>query len=82
MSVTKTQVGKECELVHTASEELGRGRLYREVRLGVKSYRLILKAYSSTEWTKHDLKAQTDDEARLEANELIKSFGLKLVRRL
>ena len=80
MSITKTQVGKEQMLVHTASGRLVLARLYREVRLAEKSYRLILKATSSTEWKKHALKAQSDDAAKAEANELIKSFGLKLAR--
>ena len=80
MSATRTQMGKEQSLVHTASGRLVRARLYRQVDLNGKSYRLILKATSSTQWKKHDLKAQSDDGAKAEANELIKSFGLKLAR--
>lgn len=80
MHRVKTQVGTERKLVHTESGRLVRARLYRQVSLDGKSYRLILKAESSTQWKTHDLKAQSHDDARAEANELIKSFGLKLAR--
>jgi len=80
MSITRTQLGEERLLVHTESGRLVRARLYREISLGCKGYRLILKGSASSSWKKHDLKAQTDDNAKAEANELVKSFGLKLAK--
>jgi len=80
MSITKTQLGEERLLVHTESGRLMRARLYREISLGCKGYRLILKGDASSSWERHNLEAQTDDNARAEANKLIKSFGLKLAK--
>ena len=81
MRSTKTQVGTERQLVHTESGRLVRARLYRQVDLEGLSFRLILKLNSSNTWKRHDLQAKSDNAAKAEANELIKSFGLKLARK-
>ena len=80
MSTTKTQMGEERLLVHTESGRLVRARLYRQISLGRKGFQLILKGETSSAWKRHDLKAQSEDSAKVEANELIKSFGLKLAK--
>jgi len=81
MRVTKTQLGQERLLFHTESGVLVRAQLHRLVDdLNGREYRLILKAKASTEWKRHALDATSDDDARLKANELIKSFGLKLAK--